>query len=139
MSLHFEDEVAPKPEIETKVGIDLGLSSLVTLSTGEKLLAPNFFREEEKKLAFWQRKMAKEKKGSKNRRNEFLHKLSTRLVNENQLIVVEDLSVKNMLKNRHLSKSITDVSLSELLRQIDYKATWYGRQILECETTHDRT
>ncbi len=149
VSLHFEDEVAPKPEIETKVGIDLGLSSFATLSTGEKVLAPEFFREEEKKLAFWQRKLAKKKNGSKNRRkarrkiarihariadrrNDFLHTLSTRLLNENQVIVVEDLSVKDMRKNRHLSKSIADASRSEFLRQIDDKATWSGRQVLSC-------
>ena len=93
------------------MGIDLGLSSFATLSTGEKILAPVFFREDEKKRAFWQRKMAKKKKGSQyrrkarrkiarihariaDRRNDFLHKLSTRLVNENQVIVVEDLSEK---------------------------------------------
>lgn len=106
-----------------------------------------FFRKEEKKLAFWQRKLARKKKGSRNRRKarrnvariharisdrrrDFLHKLSTRLVNENQVLAVESLSVKNLLKNRRLSKSIADASWSELLRQVTYKAAWYGRTVL---------
>ena len=149
VSLHAEDEVSALPETSGRVGIDLGVAFFATLSTGEKEENPNFFRKEEKKLAFWQRKLSKKKKGSNNRRkarrkvariharisdrrNNFLHELSTRLVNENQVLAVESLSVKNLLKNRHLSKSISDASWSEFLRQITYKASWYGRTLLSC-------
>ncbi|KGA93791.1 Mobile element protein [Leptospirillum ferriphilum] len=149
VSLTFEDEVSEKPVLDTKVGIDLGVASFATLSTGEKIDAPDFFRKEEQKLAFWQRKLSRKNKGSNNRqktrrkvariharvadrRNDFLHKLSTRLVNENQVLAVESLSVKNMLKNRHLSKSIADASWSEFLRQVTYKSAWYGRNLLKC-------
>lgn len=137
-----EKEVKPKSQ-GGEIGIDLGLKSFFVASTGEIVDAPKFLRSAEMKLARLQRLHSRKVKGSNrkgkarrkvarihekiaNRRNDFLHKLSHRLVRENQAIYAEDLNVKGMTANHCLAKSVCDASWSEFIRQIKYKSEWSG-------------
>jgi putative transposase len=150
VSILVKEDIKPLPVVKKMVGLDLGIKSLVALSTGEAIGNPRYFAKDEKKLAKAQRRHARKKKGSKNRqkarlkvakihaciadrRRDYQHKLSTRLVHENQVICVESLAVKNMVKNHSLAKAISDVGWGEFVRQLDYKARWLGRTLVKID------
>ncbi|NJM56322.1 MAG: IS200/IS605 family element transposase accessory protein TnpB [Synechococcales cyanobacterium RU_4_20] len=150
VSLLVDIEIEPLPESPHVVGIDLGITSLMALSTGEKIANPKGFKAKRAKLRKAHKALSRKQKGSNNRykarlkvakvhgeisdaRQDFLHKLTTRLVRENQTIAVEDLAVKNLVRNRKLALSISDASWGELVRQLEYKCDWYGRTLVKID------
>ncbi len=145
----IEQEILPLSN--NKVGIDLGIKDLLITSNGDHFSNPKLTKQFEKKLANKQRKLSKKKKGSNNRnkarievakvyekisnkRLDYLHKISRKLINENQVIIAEDLNISGMLRNHKLAKTIQDVSWYELIRQLKYKAEWYGRIFYQIST-----
>jgi putative transposase len=146
-SVELEDRPLPPWKDGSVVGIDVGLESFATLSNGEKIANPRFFREEEKELARVQRKLFKAPKGTPerkkaikvvervheriaNRRNDFANKVSRQLVDRFGVIVFEDLDIKNMLKNHCLAKSISDVAWNILVKSTESKAAYAGSKVV---------
>jgi putative transposase len=151
VSLRIDDPTERKlNQINKQIGIDLGISSLLTTSDGQKVANPKHFNKLYKKLRLAQKSLSRKVKGSKNlekarvqvariqariadSRRDHTHKLTTQLIRENQTIVVEDLAVKNMVKNHKLARAISDANWGELVRQLTYKAEWYGREFIKID------
>lgn len=151
-----EIKEAPLAKIDEVVGVDVGIEKLITLSNGTIFENPKNIARYEKKLACEQRKLSR-KKGSKrgekrssnfrkqnlkvarvheritNSRKDTIHKATSAIVNENQVIAVEDLNVSGMVKNKRLSKAISDASFGEILRQLQYKSEWAGREFVQVD------
>lgn len=132
---------------ETSVGVDVGIKDFAILSNGEVYSNPKYLEKDEKRIKVLQKRLSKKQKGSNryeraklllarryekisNKRTDFLHKVSSKIVRENQTIIIEDLNVKGMLKNHCLAKHISSVSWSEFFRQLQYKCEWYGKNLI---------
>ncbi|MDQ2694468.1 MAG: transposase [Pseudomonadota bacterium] len=150
ISILVEESVELLPITGRQVGVDLGLKDIAVLSTGEKIPNPRHLAKLEKRLAKAQQRLAKKQKGSANRqkakakvakihtriadaRQDYTHKLTTRLVKENGFLAAESLQVKNMVRNGALAKSISDAAWGKFVRQLEYKSHWYGRTFVRID------
>ena len=161
ISLLCKEEISELPKTNSAIGIDLGITDFAILSDGQKIDNNRFTSKMEKKLKREQRKLSKRALLAKNKgiplseaknyqkqkrkvarlhekvmnqRTDFLNKLSTEIIKNHDIICIEDLNVKGMLRNHKLARSISDVSWSSFVAKLQYKADWYGREIIKVDT-----
>ena len=149
LNVDFDPEL--RPNAGGKIGIDVGIKAFYSDSNGNTVSNPKYLEKSARKLIREQRKLSRKQKGSSNRnkqriqvalvhekitnqRNDFLQKQSTMLVRENQTICIEDLHIKGMLRNHRLARSLSSVSWASFFSMLEYKASWYGNEIIKVPT-----
>jgi putative transposase len=151
-----EVELPEKAKTGSFIGVDIGIKDVIVTSDGYFSGSPKYTYRYARQLKKAQRKISRKTKGSKrwdkqrivvakihekitNSRKDFLNKLTTKLINEHDVIAIEDLNVRGMVKNRKLSKAVSDIGMFELKRQLEYKAKWYGKTIVQIDRFYPST